>query len=164
MYTVKVEKEYLEELIEEGLSQRGIVKRSGKSLGSVHYWLGKHSLSTKKARKKEPECSLCGEQDPKKFYGRKKSRCGSCHNQYTMAAGEEKRKRALDHLGGECVKCKYKEYYCALDIHHLDPSKKDSNFRHLRGWSWSRIEKELENCVVLCRICHSVEHFLNKDL
>ncbi len=103
-------------------------------------------------------CSFCGETDKSKFYGKKKTVCGKCHNIYTIKLGQEKRKWAIDKLGGCCKLCGYKYYYGAISIHHLDPNLKDEKFTQMRGWSRERIAKEIENCVALCNNCHSEVH------
>jgi hypothetical protein len=103
-------------------------------------------------------CGVCGETDKTKFYGKKKKICGKCHNQYTLKKGQEKRKYAIGKLGGKCCKCGYSKYIGAIDIHHIDTSKKDEKFSQLRGWSYKRIDKEIENCVAVCKVCHAEIH------
>lgn len=105
------------------------------------------------------KCCECGETDKSKFYGTKKQMCGKCHNQYTIQKGQEKRKWAIEQLGGVCKKCGYDEYTCALDIHHTNPNSKDKNFECMRGWSKERILKEIQNCIILCKNCHAIEHY-----
>lgn len=84
--------------------------------------------------------------------------CGKCANQRVIAKGRLNRRKALDHLGGACRICGYKQYECALDVHHLNPKVKDANFASMRGWSWPRLSKELEGCILLCKNCHSALH------
>jgi RNase P subunit RPR2 len=100
----------------------------------------------------------CGETDPNKFYGHKKSICGRCHNIYTLKIGQEKKDKARAFLGGKCKKCGFDEYKWSLDIHHLDPSKKDEYYSSMRSWSWSRIEREIKGCILLCKNCHAALH------
>ncbi len=104
-----------------------------------------------------PKCK-CGETDPSKFYGHKKTVCGKCHNAYTLEAGKRKRDYALNKLGGKCSNCGFDKWSSSLDIHHTDPSIKDSKFGSFRGWSLERIDKELVSCVLLCKNCHSAFH------
>ncbi|WP_409559591.1 HNH endonuclease [Escherichia coli] len=104
------------------------------------------------------KCSHCGEEDPTKFYGHKKSICGACHNKYTTELGQHKKKYARDKLGGKCAACGFNQYEESLDIHHLDPAIKDKNYGSMRGWSLARIDKEIENCVLLCKNCHCAFH------
>jgi len=107
---------------------------------------------------KSHKCSHCGQTDPSKFYGHKKSICGDCHNKYTINLGIEKRKFVIDQLGGKCKSCGFDKYRSALQVHHLDPTKKDANFRSMRGWSNQRIINEISGCVLLCACCHSAVH------
>ncbi|QHR74940.1 hypothetical protein YP6_00168 [Escherichia phage YP-6] len=104
------------------------------------------------------KCSRCGEEDPCKFYGHKKTICGKCHNEYTMNLGRQKRQYAVDKLGGKCINCGFDKWIVSLDIHHLDPKIKDSKFAQMRGWSLQRIDNEIKNCVLLCRNCHAAVH------
>lgn len=108
---------------------------------------------------KSPLCVICGENNPDKFYGHKKSYCGDCHNKYTRQQGQIKREYALSKLGGKCLHCGYDRHSCALDIHHLDPSQKDEKFHGMRGWSIERIDREIAGCILLCKNCHAIEHF-----
>ena len=106
---------------------------------------------------REYKCA-CGEVDPAKFYGNKRTVCGKCHNIYTLKVGQEKRYKAIQYLGGECKICGYKRYFGSIDIHHMDPTIKDDKFHNLRCWSWKRIEKEIQSCIALCKNCHSEVH------
>ena len=156
-----MEKELLVSLIEQKLTQREIADKVNKSQTTVRHWLNKYDLSTnyqKKPRGKIHYCYECGETNPEKFYGKMKEICGDCHNKRTIKKGIEKREYAIEKLGGECKSCGYKEHSCSLDIHHIDPSKKDSNFSSLRGWSLERIDREIENCLLLCKNCHAAHH------
>ncbi len=56
-----------------------------------------------------------------------------------------------------CVKCPEKELVC-LDLHHTDPNEKDFTISQARTLSWSKIEKELKKCIVVCRNCHAKLH------
>ena len=63
-------------------------------------------------------------------------------------------------FGGECLICGYNKCREALDIHHLDPNKKTFSFGGIRAnpKQWELINKELENCVLLCANCHREVH------
>ena len=151
-------------LINEGLSTREIATTTNCSQTTVRYWLKKYNLNTnpklgpKNPTSQPPKCAKCGETDPDKFYGKKKGYCGKCHNQITTKRGQDNKNKIVEFLGGKCIHCGYNEFNCALDLHHLDPSKKDPNFKSKRGWSWERIEKEISGCVLLCRNCHAALH------
>lgn len=124
---------------------------------SLRYWLDKYNLKTSPEK---PHKCACGETDPTKFYGHKKKICGKCNNKYNTIKGQEKINKAIDYLGGKCVNpdCSGWIYRSSLDIHHIDKTKKDPHFNRKRGWSWDRLKKELDNCVLLCKNCHSSLH------
>jgi len=149
-----VEKKQLQELTELNLSTREIANRLKCSQTNVRYYLKKYKLQTTPI--KQHKCGKCGETDPSKFYGHKKEICGKCHNHYTTQQGMDKKKRAVEYKGGKCSSCGYSKCVEALDFHHV--SDKDPNWKSARGWSWDRLEKELDKCVLLCANCHREEH------
>ena len=154
-----MEKRTLEPLIKQGLSTRGIARTLGISPTNARYWLRKQGLKAQYQRGTAlRKCSRCGEDNPDKFYGHKRTVCGACHNAYTTQQGQNKRLRAIKEIGGQCCVCSFNKYYCSLDFHHKDPTAKDPNFRSMRGWSWEHITKELEKCVLLCKNCHAAVH------
>ena len=153
----------LKKMVDSKLSIRLISIKEKCAEATVIYWLRKYGLKTdsintrNKGKCKEYK-GKCGEIDPLKFYGHKKQICAKCHNEYNNRVGSEKRRKAISSLGGECKICGYNKYYGSIDLHHIDPSKKDSQFKNLYGWSWERIEKEIKNCVLLCKNCHGEVH------
>ena len=156
-----MEKSQLEKFITDGYSVRGIAKQKGCGATTIRYWLKKYCLST---IKKAPnlninyKCCRCGEVDPSKFYGNKKTICSKCHNQYCKKNGWERKQQALIFMGGKCQRCGYSAYAGSLDFHHVDPTLKDPRWRYMRGWSWSKIESHLSGCVLLCSNCHREFH------
>ena len=155
----------LELLLEKGLTTRQMAKELVCSQTNVRYWLKKHGLKTKLGPRGKfpkdlirPRKCVCGETDPSKFYGNKRNTCGKCHNKYTLQKGKEKRKFALEYLGGKCTACGYDKHTCSLDIHHTDPAKKDVAFSSMRGWCVERLRLELKSCTLLCKNCHAALH------
>lgn len=104
------------------------------------------------------KCSKCGDTNPTHFYGQKTRMCRDCDNAYTIEKARLNKRRAREYLGGKCALCGFDKFEIALDIHHIDPQKKDKNFDKMRGWCWERIEKELQGCILLCKICHVAFH------
>jgi predicted restriction endonuclease len=152
------------DFIENNLSIRNIAEETGKSFTSIRYWMKKYSLSTNhqqfgKQEQKYHFCSFCGKTDPTLFYGNKKTICGDCYNTlYVIPRGNITRHRIIEHFGSKCLLCGFDKYECALQVHHLVPTKKDPTFSSHRYWSWKRILRELENCVLVCGNCHSALH------
>ena len=149
----------LENYISRSYSTRKIAQLENKSQTTVRHWLKKYELSTNLStfELNEYKCK-CGETNPQKFYGHKKSVCSDCHNEYVLGSGKNKKQKARQYLGGCCKICGFDKYSCSLDIHHLDPTVKDSNFKSMRGWSWERILQEIETCILLCKNCHAAVH------
>lgn len=165
-----MEKHILQEQIDQGYSQAKIAQNMNCCQSTVRYWLTKYNLKTNRNRynkghtwagtkgEKPHLCYLCGETDPNKFYGKRKNICGRCHNQEVKKYYKAKREKWLDYLGGKCVVCGYDTYPCSLATHHLDPDKKDPNFNTARHWSFEKIKKELDKCVLACHNCHAAIH------
>lgn len=162
-----MEKKLLEEKIQSGATLKQMSRELNSSQTNVAYWIKKHSLKLRRGRGgklpddlKTPCKCACGESDPNKFYGHKHSICGKCHNKYNHENGRKKRQYILNKMGNKCQnsQCGFDKYKSALDVHHLDPSQKDVAFRTHRYWTIDRINKELEQCVLLCRNCHQAYH------
>lgn len=68
-----------------------------------------------------------------------------------------KRLKAIRYLGGCCESCKDDKWY-HLDFHHVRDKDVEVS-RLLQGFRWSKIEKELDKCILLCANCHQEHHF-----
>lgn len=160
-----MDKTILCSLLEQGSTLKQISKELNTSQTNVRYWLRKFDLKLKRGAKGKkpkdfifPRSCKCGEIDPNKFYGNKTTVCAKCHCQMTLAKGQDNRLYILNKLGNKCVNCGFDKWKSSLDVHHLDPSKKDVSFSTIRYWMHSRIDKEIEKCVLLCRNCHAAHH------
>lgn len=159
-----MEKTKLIDLIERRQTIKQIAVELKLSQTAVRYWLRKYDLYTcrgphgKLKDTSNPRKCKCGETDTIKFYGNKKNICARCHNQYNLKKGQDRRDKIISLLGGRCINCGFNRYNSALDIHHKDPKLKDPGFKYSRSWSLSRWEKELPNCILLCKNCHAIEH------
>ena len=56
-----------------------------------------------------------------------------------------------------CLICNESDCDC-LEFHHLDQNKKEYNVSELLTYSWAKIDREIQKCVVLCANCHRKEH------
>ena len=77
---------------------------------------------------------------------------------YMRDYSAKRRLKAIDFLGGRCVKCGSTS---GLEVHHKDPSKK--SFTLASGWhhAWTKIEEELSKCELLCEKHHKEHHKSN---
>jgi hypothetical protein len=164
----------LKEYLAEGLSLNNIRKKEGKSLSSVRYWMKVYGLKPNfKNFKEEPFnktevvegkkcCSKCKvwmnldafSPKGKHIHGY----CRPCLYAYQMERWNNRKKKAVELMGGKCNKCGYCKNYAALDFHHADPSKKEFAFDVGRQKSWGKMIVELKKCILLCSNCHREEH------
>jgi hypothetical protein len=160
-----MDKEILQQYVNLKFSTRKIAELEQSSQTNVRHWLKKYNLKTQLNQFNESDyfCS-CGENNPENFYGHSKQTCSKCHNLKTTETGKNNRLFAVKSLGGKCTSCGYNKYTGALDIHHLDPTIKDKNFKCMRGWGKERILNEIKNCILLCRNCHAEHHAGHLDL
>ena len=88
------------------------------------------------------------------------------------AVGIGKRKRALkhyrkiinDYFAGGCVRCKNNDFR-VLEFDHVNGKKQSARGTEgvmsfvREGYSWGRIETEINKCVVLCCNCHKIKTY-----
>lgn len=86
-----------------------------------------------------------------------KNICGTCN---TNLRRYRMKKLAVEYLGGKCNRCNWSGDFSGYDFHHIDRAKKEYEVSgtNLAAKSWDNIKKELENCELLCALCHRLEH------
>jgi len=149
-----ITKKELKKLIKYDYSTHKIADVLNMSQTNVIYWLKKHNLKTVRGLNIKVYKCKCGENRKENFYGHHLRQCKSCFNNYCIEKGREKRKYIVKKLGGKCKACGFDKFISALAVHHTIPERKDPNFHSIRGWSIKKIDKELEDCVLLCSNCH----------
>lgn len=70
---------------------------------------------------------------------------------YQRAWLKNRRDKAIEEMGGKCVKCGSNE---KLEFDHRDRAAKSYQIGSLWSRSWNLIWQELEKCQLLCAICH----------
>jgi hypothetical protein len=165
----------LKDYLAEGLSLVKIGKNEGKSLGCVRHWMKVHGLKPNfKNFREEPFhkkaeildgkkcCSKCKEWKTLDSFCSKGSRlhgyCRPCLYAYQAERWQNRKKKAVELMGGKCNKCGYCKNYAALDFHHIDPSQKEFESDAGRHKSWNKFITELKKCTLLCSNCHREEH------
>lgn len=83
---------------------------------------------------------------------------------YQKLRGIKRKLHLIDLRGSCCEKCGYDKNLSALEFHHKEPGKKESqlDIRTLSNSSMKWILEEFDKCKVLCANCHREEH--NPDL
>ena len=67
---------------------------------------------------------------------------------------------AIEYKGSKCHDCEVSfEYPAVYEFHHTAPEHKDFAFG-AKGYSqaWSKVQLELDKCVMLCANCHRIRH------
>jgi hypothetical protein len=165
-----MEKERLEKLINQELSQREIAEKLEVSQSTVKYWLKKyklHTIKTASSLQKDAFCSCCGNQ----LKGRQKMYCsGNCKTKSFHKLNPDKNyfswknvselgqtlKRKEVEVRKGCGICGYNENVSALSFHHREPSLKSFplTIRNFGRKSKEQIKLELKKCDLLCINCH----------
>ncbi len=97
-------------------------------------------------------CVDCGS----KFEGKYNyQRCQTCR---IRESRNRRKKKALKYKGNKCYLCDYNKCDRSLVFHHVEASKKDFIVSASIRYSWKRVKKELNKCVLLCRNCHGEVH------
>lgn len=65
--------------------------------------------------------------------------------------------KLVEYKGGECKYCGYNKSIKALEFHHLDPNEKDFTISG-KSWSFKRLKKEADKCILVCNRCHVEIH------
>ena len=107
------------------------------------------------------ECKIHGETIYKEYSegkNKKSFRCLECRANATKNIYKNKKRKAVDYLGGKCSKCGYSKCLSALDFHHLDPNEKDIAPAKVLSRSWENILLEINKCILLCSNCHRELH------
>ena len=106
------------------------------------------------------KCSIC--RNTISNATRAKKYCSECARQKNINRTTEYRRqlkiKAVDYLGGKCMKCAYSHCLAALEFHHRDPQEKDFTIGNYSNLSWPRIIKELDKYDLLCANCHRETH------
>ena len=84
----------------------------------------------------------------------------SSSSERVKAWRRETKSAIVNGFGGKCCVCGYDKCHDALDIHHLDPTKKTMSIGGVRAnpKKWELIKEEMDNCVLLCANCHREVH------
>ena len=79
------------------------------------------------------------------------------HSLKRRAIRREHLKSLREGLGGQCVRCGYKEVINILQFHHHEKNK-ESDVTSIQNYK--KREIEAAKCILLCPNCHAIEHLL----
>jgi transposase len=164
-----IERERLAELVDEGRSIAEIAETLDRGKSTVRYWLRRHGLRTKAARRGgrergpaetglrevERECARHG-LTGFAVEGRGYYRCKRCRSEHVAGRRRALKVTLVAEAGGRCCLCGYDRCVSALEFHHLDPATKRLGIA-AGGLSHSlqTLRGEIAKCVLLCSNCHA---------
>jgi len=65
-----------------------------------------------------------------------------------------RREKAVDRLGGKCVRC---GSTCNLHFDHIDPTTKVNSIARMSSMSQVKFDAEIDKCQLLCENCHKMK-------
>ena len=74
---------------------------------------------------------------------------------------KDKKRKLIEYKGGKCEVCGYDKCVSALSFHHKDPKEKDFNIS-AKSYSYERLKKEVDKCILVCANCHTEIHDKDK--
>lgn len=109
-------------------------------------------------------CTKCKvEKDYESFYRRRNrnnmpyNECKKCFAARVSINIRNKKKKAIEYLGGKCVDCNQVLHPAVYDFHHTDNSK-EMDWRKMQKKSFDKIKVELNKCILLYSNCHRLRH------
>lgn len=154
-------KEFLQSLVDKGLTLKDIVNQTGYSNTSIHRYLTKYGIKTPRlyTNNKTFYCKRCGETEASKFYNGRYSICKKCSHKLSLRCYKNRKYKVLKLKGSKCSICGYDKYIGALEFHHLDPNTKEIGLSQtVYGVSEETRNKELDKCILVCANCHREIH------
>ena len=106
-------------------------------------------------------CDIC-DKDLNPAEWRNRKRCQPCQVKIHRIAMKV---RAVQLLGGKCVKCGWTTQtiaeMTAFDFHHKH--SKDFALSTAFNKKWESVVSEIEKCELLCAVCHRIHHVTRED-
>ena len=79
----------------------------------------------------------------------------SCkRNYHTLMWRRKVKAKAVEYKGGKCQICGYNKSVYSMDFHHENGEDKSFNISTISTSAWSKIKKELDKCILVCKNCH----------
>ena len=76
---------------------------------------------------------------------------------------KDKKRKLIEYKGGKCEVCGYDKCVSALSFHHKDPKEKDFSIS-AKSYSYERLKKEVDKCIMVCSNCHiEIHENMNKN-
>ena len=133
------------------------IKQICKDCGELKECHWNYAFSSKGKPEYRPRCIECH-----KIYATKIQRRNQHHiTERALRQRYERKKKAVDYLGGKCSICGYNKFLAALTFHHNGGEEKERDISRMLDWSWEKLKQELDKCDLLCFNCHMELHWDN---
>jgi hypothetical protein len=99
-------------------------------------------------------CRICEKEYPG-GHQQHKNICNTCR---TTRSRQNKKRRAVEYMGGKCIVCNYDKCIAALHFHHIEPHDKEFGFSSNMTKPFEVLQIELNKCIIVCSNCHSEVH------
>lgn len=114
----------------------------------------------------EKVCRTCKEKLPRKeFYRIGKNtpnvepNCKKCAREKNNANNRMLKQKLVEYKGGKCENCGYNKCIAALEFHHQDPLQKEFTISNKGKYTYEKLLKEADKCLLLCSNCHQEIHY-----
>jgi hypothetical protein len=121
---------------------------------------GLHNTTKLDETFKERKCQKCQTiLTRNNTYKSRRRICKKCLNKQNWEISVNHKKRAVEFLGGKCIRCGFDENYIVFEFHHPNSDKEKSwgELRNKKGWE--SILKEIKKCQLVCSNCHKIIHW-----
>lgn len=170
---MKILKEDIEKLVNEGKSVRQIQKELGCAYKTVQRRLVEYGLKTKRSIRlrncKYCDAKLTGHKQyfcndnckAKYYYREKTNNSVIAKSQKHITVGRERKKTLVNHLGGKCAICGYDKNLASLNFHHIniDDKKFQISGRLMSTKPFDELLVEANKCMLVCNNCHMELHY-----
>jgi hypothetical protein len=90
--------------------------------------------------------------------------CKSCDSKRLIIRQQNRKKEAVNYMGGKCSICGYNKCIRALEFHHINPEQKSKEYdENFDTWNMEKKKDELSKCILVCCNCHREIHSSLRD-
>lgn len=89
---------------------------------------------------------------------RSKCYCRLCASENVSKRRRELKQKMVNLKGGKCQRCGYDKCLQSLEFHHIDPTQKDLQISSYGILEFSKLQRELDKCILVCSNCHREIH------
>ncbi|UZE93404.1 MAG: hypothetical protein IB617_01050 [Candidatus Nealsonbacteria bacterium] len=132
------------------------IRRKCKECGKIKLCQWQHSFTQTGKPEYRARCRNCQKIYLKRIRSQEKYK--NYRNKRRKEIQIERKKYAVDKLGGKCELCGYNKSLSVLTFHHRNPKGKEKTVGQMLDYSLKKLDRELKKCQLLCFNCHMELH------